>query len=47
MSVAMLADMVLAGSMTRAAFDEQASSMLQLGHLLPADYDAARAKLDG
>ena len=46
-SVNMLADMVLAGSMTRAAFDEQADELIRLGYLLPADYDEARAKLDG
>lgn len=40
------ADAILAGQMTREQFDQSTDQALRMGHLLPADLDQARARLD-
>ena len=44
MAVLAWADAVQRGNMTRAAFDQNAEQVLRMGHLLPADYEEARAE---
>ena len=40
-------DAVRMGNMTRESFDQETDMAIRMGFLLPADYEEARAKLDG